>query len=119
MDDNKMDDNKIKDCEKCIKSFKSHTHYLLHCETEIHKTGKRKVRSNKKVDLICNICNLYTTRQTTNMKIHILNNHSDVETKKKGFKFYCVSCDYGIETEKQFNTHISTIKHKIKIIPKI
>ena len=110
-----MAENKIKHCEKCNNTFKSNTHYLIHCETELHKTGKRKTRTDRKEELQCNICNIYKTKQKSTMKLHILNNHSDIETKKKGFKFYCVDCDYGIETEKQFNTHISTIKHKMKI----
>ena len=64
-------ENKIKHCVKCNKTFTSNTHYLIHCETELHKTGKRKTRTDKKEDLKCNICNLYSTRQPTNLKLHI------------------------------------------------
>jgi hypothetical protein len=48
------------------------------------------------------------------MKLHILNNHSNKETKKLNFKFYCECCDYGIINEKKYNEHLETTKHKIK-----
>jgi len=108
-------ENKIKHCEKCNKTFTSNTHYLIHCETELHKTGKRKTRTDKKGELKCSICNLYITKQQSTMKLHILNNHSSIEEKKKGFKFYCEVCDYGIINESKYNEHLETSKHKIKI----
>jgi len=103
-----------KHCEKCNKTFTSNAHYLIHCETEIHKTGQRKIRSDKKDDLKCTICNIYTTKQKSTMRIHVLNNHSNKETKKSNFKFYCEACDYGIINEKKYNEHLATTKHKIK-----
>ena len=54
-----------KHCEKCNKTFTSNAHYLLHCETELHKTGKRKTRTDIKEEFKCDICNLYTTKQQT------------------------------------------------------
>ena len=77
-----MDNNKTKYCEKCNKTFKYHAKYLIHCETELHKTGKRKARTDIKEEFKCSICNIYTTKQPTNMKLHILNNHSSIEEKK-------------------------------------
>ena len=50
-----------------------------HCKTELHKTGKKKTRSDKKEEFKCKICNLYTTNQQTNLKLHILNNHKTKE----------------------------------------
>ena len=44
-----MDENKIKHCEKCKKTFQSNAHYLIHCGTELHKTGKRKTRIDRDV----------------------------------------------------------------------
>ena len=110
-----MVENKIKHCEKCNNTFKSNTHYLIHCETELHKTGKRKTRTDKKEELQCNICNIYKTKQKSTMKLHILNNHSSIEEKKKGFKVYCEVCDYGIDSETKYLHHLETIKHKMKI----
>ena len=114
-----MDQNKIKHCEKCNKTFNSNAHYLIHCETEIHKTGQRKIRNDKKENIKCNICNLYTSRHSTNMKLHILNNHTSIEDKKKNFKFYCATCDYGVINERKYNEHLETTKHKIKIVKPI
>ena len=113
-----MDENKIKHCIKCNKTFTSNAHYLIHCETELHKTGKRKTRTDIKAVFKCDICNLYTTKQPTNMKLHILNNHSSIEEKKIGFKYYCETCDYGIMNEIKYKTHLETSKHKIKISKK-
>ena len=104
----------VKHCEKCNKTFNSNAHYLIHCETEIHKTGQRKIRSDKKEDIKCTICNIYTTKQKSTIKLHILNNHSNKEIKKLNFKFYCEACDYGIVNEKKYNEHLETTKHKIK-----
>ena len=108
-----------KHCEKCNKTFTSNAHYLIHCETEIHKTGQRKTRNDRKEDFKCTICNIYTTRYTTNMRLHILNNHSNKETKKAKFTFYCEACDYGIINEKKYNEHLETKKHKIKSVSPI
>ena len=110
-----MDNNKTKYCEKCNKTFKCHAKYIIHCETELHKTGKRKTRTDKKEELKCSICNLYTTKQQTTLKLHILNNHSSIEEKKKEYKYYCEYCDIGYLVEHKINTHLNTLKHKIKI----
>ena len=110
-----MDENKIKHCVKCNKTFTSNAHYLIHCETELHKTGKRKTRTDKQGEFKCNICNLYSTRQKSTLKIHILNNHSSIEEKKKEYKYYCEYCDIGYLVEHKINTHLNTLKHKIKI----
>jgi hypothetical protein len=110
-----MEEIKNRYCNKCNKTFTSHTHYLIHCETELHKTGKRKTRTDRKEELKCSICNLYTTKQESTMKLHILNNHSSIEEKKKGFKYYCEKCNYGINNELKFKEHLETKKHKIRI----
>ena len=109
-----MNQNKPTHCEKCNNTFKCHAKYLIHCETELHKTGHRKTRTNKKEDIICSICNIYTTRQTTNMKLHILNNHSNSEEKKKEYTYYCEYCDVGYFIEDKYIKHLATQKHKIK-----
>ena len=110
-----MDEKKIKHCEKCNKTFTSNAHYLIHCETELHKTGKRKARTDIKEEFKCSICNIYTTKQPTNMKLHILNNHSSIEEKKNGFKYYCEICNIGYFIEHKIIAHLETTKHKIKI----
>jgi len=108
-------ETKIKHCVKCNKTFTSNTHYLIHCETELHKTGKRKIRADRQEELKCTICNLYSTKQHSTLKIHILNNHSSIEEKKKEYKYYCEYCNIGYLVEDKFNIHLDTLKHKIKI----
>ena len=46
---------------------------------------------------------------------HILNNHSSIEEKKKEYKYYCEYCDIGYLVEHKINTHLNTLKHKIKV----
>ena len=107
--------DKIKHCEKCDKTYQCHAKYLIHCETELHKNGKRKTRTDLKEEFKCSICNIYTTKQPTNMKLHILNNHSSIEDKKKEYTYYCEYCNIGYFIENKFNSHLKTMKHKIKI----
>ena len=58
----------------------------------------------------CEECN-YKTMCGSNLKLHILNNHSTKEERKEGFKYYCEECDYGIFGKKLFEKHLE-IKHK-------
>ena len=44
-----------------------------HINTELHKTGKRKIRSDCKNPLNCNECE-YITKNNITLKKHILNN---------------------------------------------
>ncbi len=96
-------------CEKC--NF--HSNYLTswknHKETELHKTGKRKTRSDKKSSK-CQQCD-YKSTGSTNLKQHVLNEHSNKEERKKGFKYYCEYCDYGTFAISFYNKHLNTDKH--------
>lgn len=101
-------------CEKC--NYKTHLldSYNKHCNTELHKTGKRKVRKDRLAENYkCEKCDYITTTKL-NIKTHMLNNHSNKEEKKNGFKFYCEKCDFGVFTETSFDLHLKTKKHKIK-----
>jgi hypothetical protein len=51
------------------------------------------MRCDKVLEPKCKLCD-YTTRRTTNMKLHYLNNHANKERKKE-FKYYCEACDFG------------------------
>ena len=108
---NKMDEINIRHCNKCNKTYASHTHYLIHCETELHKTGQRKKRSDTKEPYKCEHCE-YKSKNLTTFKMHKLNYHSSVEEKEKEFKYYCKECDYGCFYEEAINKHNNTIKHK-------
>ena len=75
-------------CDKCRYGCKFKSEYDKHCDTGLHKTGKRKPRSDKKEDNYkCKQCD-YETHNIGNYKIHVLNNHSDEKTRIKSFKHY-------------------------------
>lgn len=107
--------NKPHKCEKCNNRFKFKSQLEKHSKTELHKTGKKKTRSDKKEEFKCEICNLYTTNQQTNLKLHILNNHKTKEERKNEFPYYCELCDSGCIEEKQYKKHLETKKHKKKL----
>lgn len=113
MENTQTTDKPVK-CEKCNKTYKLYANYKKHLETELHKTGKKKVRSDKKPDYKCDICNLYTTGKPSNLKLHILNNHKSQKEREKEFKFYCKLCDNGYMNDKLYNKHLTTKKHKRK-----
>ena len=107
---------KIYKCDKC--HYETHLvySYKKHCNTELHKTGKRKPRSDKVADNYkCDKCNYITTAKL-NLKTHVLNNHSSKDEKKSGFKHYCDKCDFGVFTESSFKVHLDTQKHKMKTV---
>jgi hypothetical protein len=103
-------DNKY-DCEKCNFKCNTKARWEAHINTELHKTGQRKKRSDYKDPFKCNICE-YETKNIVMMKIHKLNKHSDANDREKEFKYYCKYCDYGSFSEDSYIKHINTIKHK-------
>ena len=105
---------KIYSCEKCNYNTHLLNSYNKHCNTELHLTGKRKIRKDRLVENYkCNKCDYITTTKL-NINTHSLNNHSSKEEKKTGFKFYCEKCDLGVFTETSFKLHLNTNKHKMK-----
>jgi hypothetical protein len=98
-------------CDKCNYNCNYDSEWLKHCNTELHKTGKRKTRSDLKEPLKCKNC-LYTTKNKTMMKQHILNMHSTKEQREKEFKFYCKCCDFGTFSNDLFQKHEESTKHK-------
>ena len=100
-------------CEKCNYKCKFKSEYDRHCNSVLHKTGKRGVKKNK-VDRICQICKLYEASCNTNLKNHILINHKTAEDREKEYPNYCKICDYGSFSKKLFDKHSTTKKHKKK-----
>ena len=98
-------------CAKCNFSSNYKSAYDKHLTTELHKTGKRKIRSDMKEPLKCNQCN-YKTKNTISYKKHVLNDHADKETRKKEFKYYCKYCDFGTFSQDTMNIHNNTKKHQ-------
>jgi hypothetical protein len=104
-------------CEKCDFKTNNKIMYKTHTETELHKTGKRKLRSDHKEMLKCDKCD-YETKQRGSMLLHELNTHADLETRKTKFKYYCEVCDFGTFSKGIMETHDKTTKHKKQTIRK-
>lgn len=98
-------------CEKCNYSCNYKSIWNKHINTELHKIGKRKTRSDYKEPLKCSKCN-YKTKNTITFKKHMLNDHADRETRANEFKYYCKYCDIGTFSKDTYNEHINTQKHK-------
>jgi hypothetical protein len=100
-------------CEKCNFKCKYKSEYERHCNSILHKTGKRGVKKNK-VNRVCQFCKLYEASCNTNLKNHILINHKTAEEREKEYPNYCKTCDYGSFSKKLFDKHLATKKHKKK-----
>ena len=94
----------------CIQIIEFKSQLEKHCKTELHKLVKRKYEAIKKEEFKCEICNLYTTNQQTNLKLHILNNHKTKEERKNENPYYCELCDSGCMEEKLYKKHLETKK---------
>ena len=102
-------------CEKCQYECNYKSAWEKHINTEIHKTGKRKIRSDYKEPFKCDKCN-YNTKNIITYKKHILNEHSNKEAREKEFTYYCKYCDIGTFSKDTINAHNETEKHKKSII---
>jgi len=98
-------------CDKCNYSCKFKSTWEKHINTELHKTGVRKKRSDCQEPYKCNECN-YETKNSVTYKKHMLNEHADKETREKQFKFYCKYCDIGTFSTDTMEQHNQTKKHK-------
>jgi len=63
-----------------------------------------------KVSYKCTNC-VYTTTNNVNILLHKLNNHSTMEERKKGFKYYCELCNFGVFAESTFELHKKSKSH--------
>ena len=104
-----MTDVKIYKCEKCNYSTKRKNDYTKHLKSKSH--NDLKIYKIYK----CELCNFKTTKKI-DFNVHILYNHSTLEEKKQKFKYFCESCNFGTITEKVFETHKLTQKHKRRTI---
>jgi hypothetical protein len=98
-------------CEKCNYTCNYKSLWEKHISTELHKTGKRKQRSDVKSPYKCEECE-YQTKNTVAFKEHKLNYHSDKETRMKEYTYYCKYCDFGSFSNKDYLKHEDTKKHK-------
>lgn len=97
-------------CDKCGFYCQFKSLWDKHVDTELHKTGKRKKRYDCKDPYKCTECD-HETRNIVTHKKHILNAHSNKETRKKEFKFYCDYCDFGTFSKNTYETHNKTKRH--------
>jgi hypothetical protein len=98
-------------CEKCNYKGYLPSQWEKHLNTELHKTGKRKERTDKKEPYKCLKCE-YETKNKLGLKQHILNNHTNLEEREKEFKYYCKKCNFGTFSIEILNNHNNTLKHK-------
>ena len=106
-------------CEQCYYHCRFECEWIKHCETTLHKTGKRKKKDNyvKVEDIKCEDCD-YKTKNKIMMNTHILNKHETLEKRQKEYKYYCNNCDFGTFFEIIIKKHNETDKHKINLIRK-
>jgi len=105
-------------CVKCNFKCNIKAKWETHINTELHKTGIRKKRSDYKEPINCEHCNYKTKNKTTLLK-HKLTQHSTKEEREQKFKYYCTLCDYGTFSLDSFEIHKNTKKHKnIELINK-
>jgi hypothetical protein len=102
-------------CEKCNYKCNFDSQWTKHCDTELHKTGKRKKRTDKQEVGKCKQCEYETESYTTMLK-HLLNKHSTKEERKDKFKHYCELCDFGTFSKDTFDIHENSNKHKVYIV---
>ena len=98
-------------CTTCDFRTNHPSRWKQHTATDLHKTGKRKPRSDKKHLDKCPKCN-YTAKSNTTLKQHILIKHGTTEEKQTGFSYYCQDCDYGTFAKPSYDKHCLTTKHK-------
>jgi hypothetical protein len=100
-------------CESCKFCTNSLTAWEKHEETGKHKSGgiKRKIRRDKKEELVtCQFCD-YEHKRYHCVKSHILNNHSTKEHRKKEYKYYCDKCDFGTFSNQRYDEHLICQNH--------
>ena len=106
-----MEEKDIYNCESCRYKCNNIANWKKHIATELHKTGKRKKRSDYGGPYECEECE-YKTNNATTFKQHRLNSHSSKETREKEFKYYCKLCDYGTFSKQLIEKHNGSDKHK-------
>ena len=86
-------------CEKCNFKCQYESQWKNHTDTELHKTGVKKKRSDIKEAYTCDKCE-YKTKNIYTFKQHVLNEHGTKEERLKEFKYYCKYCDFGTYSKK-------------------
>jgi hypothetical protein len=53
----------------------------------------------------------FKSQYITNLKNHTLMYHSDIDTRRQSYPYYCELCDFGTFNKKVMDTHMKTSKH--------
>jgi len=110
-DSNETENNFPYYCQTCDYGCRYPAHWKQHCESKRHlNDGQRQSRSDKKFTGQCDQCS-FNTYQPTNLKLHYLNHHAGQDERKKEFKYYCQSCDYGSFVKRLYQIHLDTKHH--------
>jgi len=106
------DENKFF-CNKCSFTCNLSEKLEEHVKNENHIVEKKRNKRSIAFDelLECKYCD-YITRVPTTFKQHYLTRHATVEEKRKGFTYYCETCNFGALISSVYETHINTYKHK-------
>ena len=102
-------------CDNCNYKTPYRQSYEKHLKTELHLTGHRKTRIDKKIPDKCPYC-LYTSNISSTMQSHIIKNHLNPEEQKKKLKYYCDCCKIGYSAKSQFEVHVNSKRHKNRIM---
>jgi len=97
-------------CDKCNFKCQYESLWIKHCGTELHLTGKKKTRSDKKGPYICDKCNKKTQNMNA-LKQHKLNEHGSLAEREKEFMYYCKICDFGTFSKNIYENHNNSDKH--------
>lgn len=103
-------------CEKCNVIFKHNFILQRHLKTELHKTGHKKPRENRKEKIICDECGFFSTISEAELFKHKLLYHKSEEERIKEYNYYCKTCKVGFFDIDKFEKHNETKSHKKKIL---
>jgi hypothetical protein len=102
------------ECKQCDFRCNPPSVWQKHIETEKHKTGKKKKRSDYIEPYKCEKCD-YKTKNKINFNQHNLNFHATKEEREEGFKYYCKICDFGTFSKDFFENHCNNKKHTKRV----
>ena len=96
-------------CEQCNYTTNRKGDYTMHCKSKKHLTGTSKKYPD---GYNCNKYN-YKSINPHNYESHYLNNHGTSNERQLKFTYYCVICDCGSFSKRNYDMHMKT-KHHIK-----
>ncbi len=105
-----MNNEKKFHCEICNFNCNFISQFNQHLETNKHKNNGKIIRKDNSTTK-CKLCK-FETNHSSNLRSHILANHSTIEEKKTLSKYYCDICNFGTYTKILYERHCKTIKHK-------